>query len=109
MREQPAFLPMTMAEAKRLGIDQFDIILISGDAYVDHPSFGTALVGRVLWDAGYSAGVVAQPDWRGDDDFRRLGEPRLFFSISSGLCPDSSRSTTSWNSGPMSSPIWLLI
>ena len=84
MREQPAFLPMTMAEAKRLGIDQFDIILISGDAYVDHPSFGTALVGRVLWDAGYSVGVVAQPDWRGDDDFRRLGEPRLFFSISSG-------------------------
>ncbi|MDV2480442.1 YgiQ family radical SAM protein [Methanoculleus sp. Wushi-C6] len=84
MRAQPAFLPMTMEEAGRLGIDRFDIILISGDAYVDHPSFGTALLGRVLWDAGYSVGVIAQPDWRSDDDFRRLGEPRLFFSISAG-------------------------
>jgi uncharacterized radical SAM protein YgiQ len=84
MRVQPAFLPMTMEEAERLGIDRFDIILISGDAYVDHPSFGTALIGRVLWDAGYSVGVIAQPGWRGDDDLRRLGEPRLFFSVSSG-------------------------
>ncbi|MDD2787627.1 YgiQ family radical SAM protein [Methanoculleus sp.] len=84
MKEQPAFLPMTMEEAERLGIDRFDIILISGDAYVDHPSFGTALLGRVLWDVGYSVGVIAQPDWRSNDDLRRLGEPRLFFSVSSG-------------------------
>mgnify|MGYP001146155542 CR=1 FL=1 len=84
MKEQPAFLPMTMEEAERLGIDRFDIILVTGDAYVDHPSFGTALLGRVLWDVGYSVGVIAQPDWRSNDDLRRLGEPRLFFSVSSG-------------------------
>ena len=75
---------MTVAEAERLGIDRFDIILISGDAYVDHPSFGTALLGRVLVDAGYSVGVIAQPDWRSDADFLRLGEARLFFSVSAG-------------------------
>lgn len=84
MTDQPEFLPMTVAEAERLGLDRFDIILISGDAYVDHPSFGTALLGRVLVDAGYSVGVIAQPDWRSDADFLRLGEPRLFFSVSAG-------------------------
>ncbi len=84
MTGQPEFLPMTVPEAEQLGIDQFDIILVTGDAYVDHPSFGTALLGRVLWDAGYSVGVIAQPDWRSDADFLRLGEPRLFFSVSAG-------------------------
>lgn len=84
MTVQPEFLPMTMEEAERLGIDRFDVILITGDAYVDHPSFGTALLGRVLWDAGFSVGVIAQPDWRSDADFRRLGTPRLFFSVSAG-------------------------
>lgn len=84
MTGQPEYLPMTAAEAERLGIDRFDIILVSGDAYVDHPSFGTALIGRVLVDAGYSVGVIAQPDWKSDADLGRLGEPRLFFSISAG-------------------------
>ncbi|CCJ35455.1 hypothetical protein BN140_0532 [Methanoculleus bourgensis MS2] len=84
MTGQPEFLPMTREEAERLGIDQFDIILVTGDAYVDHPSFGTALLGRVLWDAGFSVGVIAQPDWRSDADFQRLGTPRLFFSVSAG-------------------------
>lgn len=84
MTGQPEFLPMTVAEAERLGIDRFDVVLVTGDAYVDHPSFGTALLGRVLWDAGYSVGVIAQPDWRDETAFRRLGEPRLFFSVSSG-------------------------
>lgn len=84
MRKQPHFLPMSMHEADELGIDQLDVILVSGDAYVDHPSFGTALIGRVLWDAGYTVGIIAQPDWRKDDDFRALGSPRLFFGISSG-------------------------
>ncbi|MCK9277943.1 MAG: YgiQ family radical SAM protein [Methanoculleus sp.] len=84
MIAQPEFLPMTVAEAERLGIDRFDVVLITGDAYVDHPSFGTALLGRTLWDAGYSVGIIAQPDWRGEDDFRRLGTPRLFFSVSAG-------------------------
>lgn len=75
---------MSMAEARALGIDRFDIILITGDAYVDHPSFGTALLGRVLQDAGFSVGVIAQPDWRSDADLQRLGTPRLFFSVSAG-------------------------
>ncbi len=84
MRKQPHFLPMSMQEAEDLGIDEFDVILISGDAYVDHPAFGTALTGRVLWDLGYSVGIIAQPDWKKDGDFKMLGLPRLFFGISSG-------------------------
>ena len=84
MKEQPRFLPMSLQEARTLGIEQFDVILISGDAYVDHPSFAAALIGRVLWDAGYSVGIIAQPDWKKDEDFGRLGRPRLFFGISSG-------------------------
>ncbi|MFA6373929.1 MAG: YgiQ family radical SAM protein, partial [Methanothrix sp.] len=84
MKEQPRFLPMSLSEARTQGIEQFDVILISGDAYVDHPSFAAALIGRVLWDAGYSVGIIAQPDWRMDEDYCRLGRPRLFFGISSG-------------------------
>ena len=75
---------MSMKEAARLGISQFDIILVSGDAYVDHPSFGTALIGRVLWDKGYTVGIIAQPDWKEDRDFTALGAPRLFFGVSAG-------------------------
>jgi uncharacterized radical SAM protein YgiQ len=84
MIRQPPFLPMSREEGKKLGIDRFDIILISGDAYVDHPSFGTALIGRVLWDAGFTVGIIAQPDWKTDAAFTCLGSPRLFFGISSG-------------------------
>jgi uncharacterized radical SAM protein YgiQ len=75
---------MSLPEGKSLGIEQFDIILVSGDAYVDHPSFGAGLLGRVLWDSGYTVGIVAQPDWRADEDLLRLGRPRLFFGITSG-------------------------
>jgi len=85
-RRQPKFLPMTLAEAKNLRIDQFDVILVSGDAYVDHPSFAAAVIGRVIWDEGFSVGVIAQPDWRSDDDFLQLGAPRLFFAICPGNC-----------------------
>ena len=84
MIKPPKILPMSLQEAGTLGIEQFDVILISGDAYVDHPSFGTALIGRVLWDAGYTVGIIAQPDWKRDDDFQKLGRPRLFFGVSSG-------------------------
>ena len=84
MNNQPTFLPLSLDEAKTLGFQEFDIILMTGDAYVDHPSFGTALVGRVLWDAGYKVGIIAQPDWKSDDDFRKLGKPRLFFGVTSG-------------------------
>lgn len=81
---QPPFLPATSQEAEEMGIGQFDIILISGDAYVDHPSFATALLGRTLWDCGYLTGVIPQPDPKNPDSIRILGEPRLFFSISAG-------------------------
>ncbi len=84
MIKPPRILPMSQQEALTIGIEQFDIILVSGDAYVDHPSFGTALIGRVLWDAGYTVGIIAQPDWKKDDDLLKLGRPRLFFGISSG-------------------------
>ncbi len=75
---------MSWSEAEAQGIDQLDVILISGDAYVDHPSFSAALVGRVLWDAGYSVGIIAQPDIKRREDFLRLGSPRLFLGVSSG-------------------------
>jgi len=84
MIAQPAFLPMSRKEAAQLGIRQFDIILVTGDASVDHPSFGTALIGRVLYDAGFTVGVIAQPDWKKDADLTRLRAPRLFFGISAG-------------------------
>ncbi len=75
---------MSIQEAGRLGISQFDIILVTGDAYIDHPSFGAALIGRVLWDAGYTIGIIAQPDKNSDRDFTALGAPRLFFGVSAG-------------------------
>jgi uncharacterized radical SAM protein YgiQ len=75
---------MSLKEGEQQGIRQFDIILITGDAYVDHPSFGTALVGRVLWDAGFSVGIIAQPQVQTPEDFAALKAPRLFFGISSG-------------------------
>ena len=84
MIHQPVFLPLTVHERNKLGLRHFDIILVTGDAYVDHPSFGTALIGRVLWDAGFSVGIIAQPDWTTTVDFTVLGKPRLFFGISSG-------------------------
>lgn len=79
------FLPTTKEEIEKLGWDQPDIILFSGDAYVDHPSFGAAVIGRVLQDAGYKVAIVPQPNWRDDlRDFKKLGRPRLFFGISAG-------------------------
>ncbi len=84
--EQPWFLPMSLEEGRRLGIDRFDVILVSGDAYVDHPSFSTAVMGRVLWDAGYTVGIIAQPDWRGSADLTALGAPHLFIAVCPGNC-----------------------
>ncbi|MFU8766684.1 MAG: YgiQ family radical SAM protein [Candidatus Methanoperedens sp.] len=84
MKKRQHFLPMSMHEAKELGIHEFDIILVTGDAYVDHPSFGTAVIGRVLQDAGYSVGIISQPDWKTCADFKKLGKPRLFFGVTSG-------------------------
>ena len=83
------FLPTTKKELELRGWDEVDVILFSGDAYVDHPSFGAAVIGRVLEAAGYRVAIVPQPDWHGDyRDFKKLGRPRLFFGISPG-CMDS--------------------
>lgn len=78
------FLPVTQADMAQRGWDELDVILISGDAYVDHPSYGASVIGRVLEDAGYRVGIIAQPDWRSTGDFVRLGKPRLFFGITAG-------------------------
>jgi uncharacterized radical SAM protein YgiQ len=78
------FLPMSLTEVKQNGWDELDIIIVTGDAYVDHPGFGSSIIGRVLEDAGYKVGVIAQPKWENADDFKMLGKPRLFFAISGG-------------------------
>ncbi|HET8688233.1 MAG TPA: YgiQ family radical SAM protein, partial [Methanosarcina sp.] len=75
---------MSPEEVKAHSWKELDIILVSGDAYVDHSSFGTAIIGRVLEDAGFKVGVIAQPRWDSPEDFKRLGKPRLFFSVSAG-------------------------
>ena len=80
----PTHLPMTMDEARRRGWDELDVVIVTGDAYIDHPSFAMAILGRVLEAAGFRVGIVSQPDWRNVDDWRRLGRPRLFFAISAG-------------------------
>lgn len=83
------FLPTTKKECELRGWDELDIILFSADAYIDHPSFGAAVIGRTLEAAGYKVAIVPQPDWHGDyRDFRKLGKPRLFFGIAPG-CMDS--------------------
>lgn len=79
------FLPTSKDEMDRLGWDQADIIIFSGDAYIDHPSFGAAVIGRTLQAAGYKVAIVPQPNWRDDlRDFKKLGRPRLFFGVSAG-------------------------
>ena len=78
------FLPMSPEEVKARGWKELDIILVTGDAYVDHSSFGTAIIGRVLEDAGFRVGIIAQPRWDNSEDFKKLGKPRLFFSLSAG-------------------------
>ena len=80
-----AYLPTTKKELQLRGWNEVDIILFSGDAYIDHPSFGAAVIGRVLEHAGYKVAIVPQPDWRGDHrDFTKLGRPRLFFGVTAG-------------------------
>jgi uncharacterized radical SAM protein YgiQ len=78
------FLPMSRAEMEALGWDSCDVILVTGDAYVDHPSFGMAVVGRVLEAQGFRVGIVAQPDWQSTKDFKALGQPNLFWGVTSG-------------------------
>jgi uncharacterized radical SAM protein YgiQ len=78
------FLPMSRAEMDRLGWDACDVIIVTGDAYIDHPSFGMAIIGRLLEAQGFRVGIISQPDWHSAEPFRALGCPRLFFGVTSG-------------------------
>ena len=78
------FLPMSRQEMDALGWDSCDVILVTGDAYIDHPSFGMALVGRLLEAQGFRVGIVSQPDWHSADAFKRLGKPNLYFGVTAG-------------------------
>jgi len=83
------WLPTTVDEVQKQGWDELDVILFSGDAYVDHPSFGHAVIARIIQKAGFRVAIVAQPNWKDDlRDFKKLGKPRLFFGVTSG-CMDS--------------------
>ena len=83
------WLPITLEEVTKRGWEEVDVVIISGDAYVDHPAFGTAVIGRILESEGLRVAIVAQPNWRDDlRDFKKFGAPRLFFGITSG-CMDS--------------------
>lgn len=85
MKSENRFLPTSLKEIKELGWDYIDVILFTGDAYVDHPSFGAAVIGRLLEAEGYRVAIVPQPNWRDDlRDFKKLGAPRLFFGVSAG-------------------------
>ena len=75
---------MSRAEMDKLGWDSCDIIIITGDAYIDHPSFGMALIGRVLESQGFRVGIISQPDWHSADAFRALGKPNLYFGVTAG-------------------------
>jgi uncharacterized radical SAM protein YgiQ len=83
-RKPAPFLPMSRAEMDKLGWDECDIILITGDCYIDHPSFGMALIGRLLEAQGLRVGVIAQPDWTSAEAFKALGRPKLFFGVTAG-------------------------
>ena len=78
------FLPMSRAEMDLLGWDSCDVIIVTGDSYVDHPSFGMAIIGRVLEAQGFRVGIISQPDWTSKDDFMQLGKPNLFFGVAAG-------------------------
>ena len=95
-------LPTTREEMDVLGWDSCDIILVTGDAYVDHPSFGMAIVGRFLESQGFRVGIIDQPDWQGAEPFMALGPPNLFFGVTAGNM-DSMVNKSSAGSAPLSS------
>lgn len=84
MKYEPEFIPMSRAEMDRLGWKELDILLVTGDAYVDHPSFAMALVGRLLLAEGWRVGIVAQPDWRNPDSVKVMGRPRIACAVTAG-------------------------
>lgn len=78
------FLPICKEDLKNRNIDVLDFIIVTGDAYVDHPSFGTAIIGRTLESQGFTVGVIAQPNWQDAEDFKKLGVPKYAFLVNSG-------------------------
>ncbi|MBW8184535.1 YgiQ family radical SAM protein [Shewanella nanhaiensis] len=84
MKRPAPFLPMSRKEMDRLGWDSCDIIIVTGDAYVDHPSFGMAVIGRMLESQGFRVGIISQPDWSNKNDFMKLGKPNLYFGVTAG-------------------------
>jgi uncharacterized radical SAM protein YgiQ len=91
MLERPItdWLPLTKKEIEKRGWEDVDVVLISGDAYVDHPAFGTAVIGRIIESEGFRVAVVAQPNWKDDlRDFKKFGRPKYFFGVTAG-CMDS--------------------
>ena len=81
MRLTNTFLPVNKEDLAARNIDRLDFIVVSGDGYVDHPSFGAAIIGRVLEAQGFTVGIIAQPDWRSLDDFKKLGKPKKAFLV----------------------------
>ena len=84
MADSKDFLPISAADMRRRGWEDYDILLVTGDAYVDHPSFGAAVIGRVLEAEGFRVAVLAQPDWHSAEAFRAMGRPRLGVFIGAG-------------------------
>ena len=84
MNLKPQFIPMSRDEMNKLGWDELDILLVTGDAYVDHPAFGMALIGRLLLDEGWRVGIIAQPDWKNPDSVKVMGRPRIACGITAG-------------------------
>ena len=78
------FLPISKSDLKQRGWKDLDVVIITGDAYVDHPSYGAAVIGRVLEKDGFRVGIISQPDWKDTKDFQKLGKPKLFFGITAG-------------------------
>jgi uncharacterized radical SAM protein YgiQ len=89
LRPLSDWLPITKKEVEARGWDQLDVILVSGDAYVDHPTFGTAVIGRIIESEGFRIAIIPQPNWKDDlRDFKKLGKPKYFFGVTAG-CMDS--------------------
>ena len=82
--QSPSFLPTTIEDVRSRGFSELDVVMVTGDAYVDHPAFGPVLIARLLEARGLRVAILAQPDWRSVTDFRRFGRPRLFFGVSAG-------------------------
>ena len=108
MARQPEFIPTSRREMEQAGYEELDILLVSGDCYVDHPSFGVAIIGRLLIDCGYRVGLIPQFDWTDPEALKVMGRPRIGVGVTSGnmdsMKPDIGRrmhwwSILSWSNG----------